>query len=109
MIATVMVYESRGLLIGEGVDRETLQRLRAIVENDRDVAHVQHLHTVYQSPRSVLLVVELRFNDSISAVDVREAARRLESNIQASYPEIKYVYFGAESLAPDGANVPTVD
>lgn len=102
-IATIMVYESRGLLIGEGVDRETLERLRAIVETDRDVAHVQHLHTIYQSPRSVLLVVELRFNDSISAVDVREAVRRLESNIQSSYPEIKYVYFGAESLASDGS------
>lgn len=100
-IATIMVYESRGLLIGEGVDRQTLERLRAIVEADRDVAHVQHLHTIYQSPRSVLLVVELRFNDSISAVDVREAVRRLESNIQASYPEIKYVFFGAESLAAE--------
>jgi cation diffusion facilitator family transporter len=105
-IATVMVYESRGLLIGEGVDRETLERLRAIVESDRDVAHVQHLHTIYQSPRSVLLVVELRFNDSISAVDVREAVRRLESNIQASFPEIKYVYFGAESLAAEGSLTP---
>jgi len=102
VIATVMVYESRGLLIGEGVDHQTLERLRAIVEADQDVAHVQHLHTIYQSPRSVLLVVELRFNDSISAVDVREAVRRLESNIQASFPEIRYVYFGAESLASDG-------
>jgi cation diffusion facilitator family transporter len=97
-IATVMVYESRGLLIGEGVDRETLRKLRTIVEADGDVAHVQHLHTIYQSPSSVLLVIELRFNDSISAVDVREAVRRLEANIQASYPEIKYVFFGSASI-----------
>ena len=97
-IATVMVYESRGLLIGEGVDLETLKKLRTIVEADGDVAHVQHLHTIYQSPSTVLLVIELRFKDSISAVDVRTAVRRLETNIQASYPEIKYVFFGAESL-----------
>ena len=100
-IATVMVYESRGLLIGEGVDRKTLADLRTIVEADEDVAHVQHLHTIYQSPRTVLLVIELRFDDSISAVDVRKAVRRLEANIQERYPEIKYVFFGAESLAPD--------
>jgi len=97
-IATVMVYESRGLLIGEGVDHETLKKLRTIIETDRDVAHVQHLHTIYQSPSSVLLVIELRFKDSISAVDVRKAVRRLEANIQKSYPEIKYVFFGAESI-----------
>ena len=100
-IATVMVYESRGLLIGEGVDRKTLSALRTIVEADEDVAHVQHLHTIYQSPRTVLLVIELRFDDSISAVDVRKAVRRLEANIQERYPEIKYVFFGAESLAAD--------
>ena len=97
-IATVMVYESRGLLIGEGVDRKTLKSLRAIVEADKDVAHVQHLHTIYQSPQTVLLVIELRFNDDISAVDVRNAVRRLETDIKARYPEIKYVFFGSASI-----------
>lgn len=100
-IASVMVYESRGLLIGEGVDPKTLANLRAIVEADKDVAHVQHLHTIYQSPRTVLLVIELRFADSIGAVDVRRAVRRIETTIQASYPEIKYVFFGAESIASE--------
>ncbi|HEU4870941.1 MAG TPA: cation diffusion facilitator family transporter [Pyrinomonadaceae bacterium] len=97
-IATVMVYESRGLLIGEGVDHKTLQELRAIVTGDNDVAHVQHLHTIYQGPRSVLLVIELRFHDSISAVDIRKAVRRLEDRIRERYPEIKYVFFGAEAI-----------
>jgi cation diffusion facilitator family transporter len=97
-IATVMVYESRGLLIGEGVDHKTLQELRAIVTGDNDVAHVQHLHTIYQGPRTVLLVIELRFHDSISAVDIRKAVRRLENKIQERYPEIKYVFFGAEAI-----------
>lgn len=102
-IAIVMVHESRGLLIGEGVDHKTLKNLRVIVEADEDVAHVQHLHTIYQSPRSVLLVIELRFHDSISAVDVRKAVRRLEANIQARYPEIKYVFFGAESITSESS------
>jgi cation diffusion facilitator family transporter len=96
-IAVVMVYESKGLLIGEGVDRQTLKDLRKIVEENRDVAHVQHLHTIYQSPDTVLLVIELRFNDSISAVDVRAAVRRIEADIQKGYPEIKYVFFGTTS------------
>jgi cation diffusion facilitator family transporter len=98
-IAIVMVHESRGLLIGEGVDQKTLKNLRAIVEADEDVAHVQHLHTIYQSPRTVLLAIELRFHDHISAVDVRKAVRRLETNIQERYPEIKYVFFGTASIS----------
>jgi divalent metal cation (Fe/Co/Zn/Cd) transporter len=98
-IATIMVHESRGLLVGEGVDRKTLEDLRAIVKADKDVAHVQHLHTIYQSPRTVLLVIELRFHDDISAVDIREATRRLKANIQECYPEIKYVFFGSASVS----------
>jgi cation diffusion facilitator family transporter len=96
-VATIMVYESKGLLIGEGVDSKTLKSLRTIVEQDEDVAYVRHLHTIYQSPESVLLVIELRFKDSISAVDVREAIRRLEASIQSKYPEIKHIFFGTAS------------
>src|SRR5262249_52765020 len=99
VVATLMVYESWGLLIGEGVDRETLQSLRTIVESADGVAHVQHLHTIYQSPRTVLLIIELRFNDGNSAIDIRNGIRRLTTNIQDRHPEVKYVFFGAESIA----------
>jgi cation diffusion facilitator family transporter len=97
-IAIVMVQESRGLLIGEGVDKETIKGLRKIIEADEGVAHLQHLHTIYQSPHSVVLVIELRFENNISAVDVRKAVRRLETKIQARYPEIKHIFFGSASL-----------
>ena len=90
-----------GELIGEGVNRKTLENLRAIVEGDEDVAHDQHLHTIYQKPRTVLLAIELPFNDSISVVDIRKAVRRLETRIQAHYPEVKYVFFRAESITSE--------
>src|SRR5215510_1281159 len=93
-----MVYESRGVLIGEGVDRETLESLRTIVESDDDVAHVQHLHTIYQRPGTVLLVIELSFQDGLSSADIRNSIDRLKTNIQARHPEVKNVFFGAESL-----------
>src|SRR5882724_12186722 len=34
MVAVLMVYESKGLLIGEGLDHETLNSVRAVVEAD---------------------------------------------------------------------------
>jgi cation diffusion facilitator family transporter len=102
-VAVVMVYESKGLLIGEGVDRETLESLRALVEADQDVEHVQHLHTIYQGARTVLLVIELRFRDTISALEIRRAVWRLKGNIRAQYPEIRQVFFGAESITEDGS------
>jgi cation diffusion facilitator family transporter len=104
VVAILMVYESKGLLIGEGVDRETLDSLRSLVEADPDVEHVQHLHTIYQGAHAVLLTIELRFKSSISALDVRRAVKRLQGNIRAEHPDIKSVFFGAESITEeDGA------
>ena len=103
LVALVMVYESKGLLVGEGVDRQMLDSLRALVETDPDVEHVQHLHTIYQGPREVSLVIELRFCGSISALDIRTAISRLKSNIQERHPEIRRVFFGAESITEEGS------
>jgi cation diffusion facilitator family transporter len=101
-VAALLVYESKGLLIGEGLDRETLKDLRALVEADPDVEHVQHLHTIYQGAHDVLLTIELRFCSTISALEVRSAVARLKRDIQARYPDIRRIFFGAESLTEDG-------
>lgn len=102
-VAVLMVYESKGLLVGEGVDREMLNSLRAVVEADPDVEHVQQMHTIYQGPREVALVIELRFRSTISALDVREAVGRLKNNIQERHPEIRRIAFSAESITEDSS------
>jgi cation diffusion facilitator family transporter len=101
-VAAVLAYESKGLLIGEGLDRTTLKDLRALVEADPDVEHVQHLHTIYQGAHDVLLTIELRFCSTISALEVRSAVTRLKCDIQARYPDIRRIFFGAESFTEDG-------
>ena len=98
-VALVMVHESKGLLIGEGVDRQTLESLRALIEADRDVEHVKRLLTIYQSPHSVTLVIELRFRDTTSALEIRTAVARLKTHIQAHHPEIRHLFLSAESIA----------
>jgi hypothetical protein len=103
-VAFVMIYESKGLLIGESVDRRTLESLRALVEADADVEHVRHLLTIYQGPGAVTLVIELRFRDTTSAREIRRAAGRLKANIRARHPEIRHVFFGAESFTEDGSD-----
>jgi divalent metal cation (Fe/Co/Zn/Cd) transporter len=102
-VAVLMVYESKGLLVGEAVDSETLKSLRALVAADPDVEHVQHLRTIYQGPREVSLVIELRFRSTISALDVREAVGRLKNKIQERHPEIRRISFSAESITEDGS------
>jgi divalent metal cation (Fe/Co/Zn/Cd) transporter len=96
-----MVYESKGPLVSEGLDRETLKEVRALVEVDAAVERVQHLHTLYLGAHEVLLTIELRFHSTISALEVRRSVARLKSNIQTRHPDIKRIFFGAESITEE--------
>jgi cation diffusion facilitator family transporter len=100
-VAVLMVYESKGLLIGEGLDRETLKSVRALVEADPAVERVQHLYTLYLGAHEALLTIELRFRSTISALEVRKSVARLKRSIQSKHPDITRIFFGAESITEE--------
>jgi len=101
LVAVLMVYESKGLLIGEGLDRETLKSIRSVVEADPAVERVFALHTLYLGPREVLLTIELRFRSTISALEVRQSVTRLRREIRQLHPHITRIFFGAESIGEE--------
>jgi cation diffusion facilitator family transporter len=100
-VAALMVYESKGLLIGEGLDRDTLKSVRALVEADPAVERVRHLHTLYLGAHEVLLTIELRFRSTINALEVRRSVARLKRQIQSQHPDITRIFFGAESITEE--------
>ena len=101
-VAVLMVYESKGLLIGEGLDKETLKHVRKVVEADPAVERVSALYTLYLGPHEVLLTIELSFDSELSVGEMRKGIRRLVTAIQSEHPDVKQVFFGAESLSKDG-------
>jgi cation diffusion facilitator family transporter len=97
-----LAYETKGLLIGEGVERETLKGIRALVEADAGVEHVSRLLTMYFGPHEVMLTLEVKFHDELSAVGVRTAVARLQTSVRKEYPDITRIYFASESVAAAG-------
>lgn len=101
-VAVLMVYESKGLLIGEGLDHESLKSIRELVEGDAAVEWVGHLHTMYLGPREVLLTIELRFQGHITALEIRQAVKRLRQAIQSQHSDVSRIFFGSEYLTEEG-------
>lgn len=101
-VAILMVYESKGLLIGESLEPEALESIRKLVEADPGVESVGHLHSMYLGADEVLLTIELRFCPIISALEVRKAAGRIRDGIRSQHPDVKRIFFGAEALSEDG-------
>ena len=98
-VAVVLVRESKGLLIGEGMDKQTLDRIRRLAESDQAVIRVAGPLTMYFGPESILLALDVEFENGLSAAEVTAAVDRLEKNIRTAYPRIKRIFIEAESLS----------
>jgi len=99
LMALFLAYETKGLLVGEGVERQTLERLRALVASDPAVEHVNRLLTMHFGPHEVMLTLEVKFRNELSAVGVREAVARLHAKVRSEHPDITRVFFASESVA----------
>ena len=99
VVALFLGYESKSLLIGEAVNRETVRGIRQIAESQPEVEKALKILTIYGGAAEVILTLELDFADGISAVDLRQAIRRIEYEVKDNYPEISRVYYEAESLS----------
>ena len=109
LVAWFLGYETKGLLIGEAVDNETLQEIHKLAESDECVEKVIKAMTLYFGPNDVLLTLELQYIKNVSAIDLRSAIRRIERNMKEKYPKITWVFFEAQSLSEKEIAEQTLD
>ena len=98
VVAGFLAYESKGLLIGEGVDPNVLANIRSLVKSDPAVAGIKKSLTMHFGPSEVLLTLDVRFKKHLKAEEIAAAVNRLEKNIRAKHPEIKHIFIEAKSL-----------
>jgi cation diffusion facilitator family transporter len=98
VVAGFLAYESKGLLIGEGVDAETLTSIRSIAGSDASVEEVKKSLTMHFGPQEVLLALDIRFEKHLTAAEIAAAIDRLERKIRNQHPEIKHIFIEAKSL-----------
>jgi cation diffusion facilitator family transporter len=100
-VAFVMVFESKELLVGEGMEKRTLLRLRAMVLAEPSVECVDQLTTLYLGPEDVMLVIALRFRLDTPLAEIRRAIAHLKRTIQARYPRIRHIFI--DPVGPEAA------
>jgi cation diffusion facilitator family transporter len=105
-VAFVLAFETKGLLLGEGADAETLADIRHRVESDPAVDSAVEILTMYMGPQDLLVNLGVKFKSGISAEKMHEAIHRIEQNINSEYPECMRVYIEAESLPTETGSIP---
>ncbi len=101
-VALWLAYESKGLLVGEGAEPETIEEIARVVRADADVAGVGPILSMYNGPHDLLLNLEVEFREGTSAEEVHRSIHRIEDAVTARYPEIKHVYIEVSSFETPG-------
>ncbi len=108
VVALTLVYESRGLLVGESASREIVASIRDIVDADPAVRAARAPLTMHLGPLDVLLNLDVEFEPGISAREQVAAVSRIEDAIRRRHPAIQRIFIEARSLSEEGATPATI-
>ncbi|PMS33432.1 cation diffusion facilitator family transporter [Trinickia symbiotica] len=98
-VAGLLMYETRSLLLGEGVELEIARAIRKLVQEDHAVASAAQPLTMYFGPDDILLTLDVSFKPGTSGKEIAVAIERIESSIQSRFPNIKRIYIEARQVA----------
>lgn len=97
-VSLVMVFESKELLVGEGMEKQTLERLRAIVQAEPAIDSVDKLTTLYLGPEEVMLAIGLRFRAGTSLDTLRASLTRIKRTIRERYPRVRHIFVDSSAI-----------
>ena len=98
-VSFVMLRESKGLLVGEGMEREELAEARAIVEADAAVEKAGRVLTMYFGPQSMLMTVDATFRHDCTADEVLASVDRIERRLTERFPQATRIFIEAENIS----------
>lgn len=98
VVAWALASESKGLLVGEGVEPGVLAAMRALVAADEAVECVGDIRTMYLGPHDLLVNLDVAFRSQLRAKGIHDAIMRIETALKSAYPEVQRVYVEVESL-----------
>lgn len=99
VVAAIIMKESMGLLVGEGVNLEEIRQIEGIVKGDPAVAECGAVLTNYFGPHDLLVSIDATFKPSLDLCEVLDAVDRIENSIKKDFPEATRVFVEAKSLA----------
>jgi cation diffusion facilitator family transporter len=109
VVASLLAYECKGLLIGEGARADVVEGIEQLAADDPAIDRVSYVLTVHLGPDDVLAAIGLDFVDALTADRIEKASTGLRHRIHQRFPEVKRIFLAVESLerAAEGQPAPT--
>ena len=99
VLAALLLYEAKGLLIGEAADPELVAKIRSCAEGHAGIEAVHSVLTVHSSPTMVTVIISADFTDTLTARDVEQIVADIERQIAVNFPIVARVYVRPQDSA----------
>ncbi|MEH1843912.1 MAG: cation diffusion facilitator family transporter [Nostoc sp.] len=99
IVAIVLARESKGLLVGESANPQTISNIRSLSKTEPGVQEVMRVLTMQLAPQEVLLNLEIQFSKNLTGEEIALTVESLEAKLRQHHPEIKQIFIEAKSLA----------
>jgi len=96
-VAFFLLRETKALLIGEGLEKDELLRMRELIASYPNVEAVGVLRSQYFGPFDMLVNVDVQFQEGMHASEIDEAITQIEDDLKANFPEISNVFIETAS------------
>ncbi|AIZ62573.1 cation transporter [Hymenobacter sp. DG25B] len=100
-MAIFMLRETKGLLVGEGVDAPTLASLRDLTAADPDVTLLRNPLSMYLGPQDAMLALDVQFRQDMTVAEVEQSVQRLQDAIRDQHPEFQRIFIEAKTLGSE--------
>lgn len=97
-VSLILARESRSLLMGEGIARETKHRISALLQQDSAVIKVMHILSTYQSPDEIVLVLIIAFENNLTTQEITQAIDRAQKKVIQEFKLVRYVIIQPETV-----------
>jgi cation diffusion facilitator family transporter len=97
-VALVLFYETKSLLIGEGVSRADMRRIKEAIATVAEVKEAVNILTMHLGPEDILVNLDINFANGLSTDQVEQAIDKVEQAIRKELPAVKKIFVEAESL-----------
>lgn len=107
VVASLLVIESKGLLLGESVGPDVRESVQRVTRADPAVEDVVRMMSMHMGPHEVVLNLDIAFRGGLGVSDVEAAVDRIDRALREEHPDIRYVTIEAESLPEEDSAPPS--
>lgn len=107
-VAVILLRETKGLIIGEGLSGEELKRMAKIIEANPNVVKCGRILSLYLGPHDLLVTVDVTFDDAVERVSIDHTIDSIERAIVAAFPQTTRIFIEPENLSTTKADAERV-